>query len=93
MKKKKVPLRMCIACMEMKPKKDLIRIVKSKNDEVSIDLNGKKSGRGAYICRNIECFKKSFNEKKLEQCLKVKLNKDMYKKLEEEIFKEISTKN
>ena len=53
MKVKKIPLRMCTGCMEMKPKKELIRVVKTPEGEVTVDLTGKKSGRGAYICINI----------------------------------------
>lgn len=59
MKTKKIPLRMCLGCNEMKPKRDLIRIVKSSEGEVSLDFTGKKSGRGAYICRNADCFRKA----------------------------------
>ena len=54
MKVKKIPLRMCTGCMEMKPKKELIRVVKSQDGDVSVDLTGKKAGRGAYICKNID---------------------------------------
>ncbi len=56
MKKKKVPLRKCIACGEGKPKKELIRVVKSNENEVNIDITGKMNGRGAYICSNLECL-------------------------------------
>ena len=65
MKVKKIPLRMCTGCMEMKPKKELIRVVKTPEGEVTVDLTGKKSGRGAYICRNIECLEKAFKAKRL----------------------------
>lgn len=58
MKEKKIPMRMCIACHEMKPKKEMLRIVKPKDGEVSIDFTGKAAGRGAYICDNSECIKK-----------------------------------
>ena len=64
MKVKKIPLRMCTGCMEMKPKKELIRVVKSPEGEVSVDLTGKKSGRGAYICKNKECLEKAFKAKR-----------------------------
>ena len=57
MKTKKIPMRMCLGCGEMKPKKELIRVVKSKEGEISLDLTGKKSGRGAYICHDAECLK------------------------------------
>ena len=69
MKVKKIPLRMCTGCMEMKPKKELIRVVKTPEGEVTVDLTGKKSGRGAYICRNIECLEKAFKAKRLSRNL------------------------
>ena len=56
---KKIPMRMCIGCMEMKEKKQLIRIVNNKDEGISLDPTGKKSGRGAYICKNAECFMKA----------------------------------
>ena len=55
---KNIPLRMCIACREMKPKKDMLRVVRSPEGEISIDFTGKKNGRGAYICDNAACIKK-----------------------------------
>ena len=58
MKTKKIPMRMCLGCGEMKPKRELIRVVKSKEGDISLDLTGKKSGRGAYICKSVECFGK-----------------------------------
>lgn len=86
MKVKKIPKRMCTGCMEMKPKKELIRIVKSKDDEnVSVDLTGKRNGRGAYICRNIDCLEKAFKSKRLEKNLEVKISEEIYNKLKEEI--------
>ena len=59
MKTKKIPMRMCLGCGEMKPKRELIRVVKSKEGDISLDLTGKKSGRGAYICKSVECFEKA----------------------------------
>jgi predicted RNA-binding protein YlxR (DUF448 family) len=85
MKIKKVPQRMCTGCMEMKPKKELIRIVRSKEGDVSIDLIGKKPGRGAYICKSEECLSKAFKTKRLEKNLEVKLDEEVYNKLIEEI--------
>lgn len=85
MKVKKVPQRMCNGCMEMKPKKELIRIVRSKEGEISVDLIGKKPGRGAYICKNLDCLEKAFKAKRLEKNLEVKIAEDIYKKLREEI--------
>lgn len=85
MKVKKLPLRMCTGCMEMKPKRELIRIVRSKEGKISIDLIGKNPGRGAYICRNEECLTKAFKTKRLEKNLEVKINDEVYNKLKEEI--------
>ena len=64
MKTKKIPMRMCLGCGEMKPKRELIRVVKSKEGDISLDLTGKKSGRGAYICKSVECFEKARKARK-----------------------------
>lgn len=88
MKVKKIPQRMCTGCMEMKPKKELIRIVKNKDGEVSIDVTGKKPGRGAYICRNIECLEKAVKQKRLEKNLEKKIDDELYTKLKDEITNE-----
>ncbi len=88
MKVKKIPLRMCTGCMEMKPKKELIRVVKSPEGEVSVDLTGKKSGRGAYICKNIECLEKAFKAKRLSRNLEIAISEEIYDKLKEEIINE-----
>jgi predicted RNA-binding protein YlxR (DUF448 family) len=85
MKIKKIPQRMCNGCMEMKPKKELIRVVKNKEGEVSIDTTGKKPGRGAYICKNTECFEKAVKTRRLEKNLEVKIDEELYNKLKEEI--------
>lgn len=86
MKTKKIPMRMCNGCMEMKPKKELIRVVKNNEDEVSVDLTGKKSGRGAYVCKNIECLEKAFKAKRLNKNLQTNISEDIYNKLKEEIL-------
>ena len=88
MKVKKIPQRMCTGCMEMKPKKELIRIVKNKEGEVSIDSTGKKPGRGAYICKKLECFEKAFKSKKLEKSLQKQMDNEIYNRLKEEIENE-----
>ena len=85
MKVKKIPQRMCTGCMEMKDKKELLRIVNSKEGEISVDLTGKKPGRGAYICKSIECFEKSFKTKRLERNLGGKISEEIYGKLKDEI--------
>lgn len=86
MKVKKIPLRMCTGCMEMKPKKELIRVVKTPEGEVTVDLTGKKSGRGAYICRNIECLEKAFKAKMLSRNLDIAIDEEIYNRLRNEIL-------
>ncbi len=88
MKVKKIPMRMCNGCMEMKPKKELIRVVKTNEEEVLVDLTGKKSGRGAYVCKNIECLEKAFKAKRLNKNLQTNISDDIYNKLKEEILNE-----
>ncbi|WP_294371506.1 RNase P modulator RnpM [uncultured Clostridium sp.] len=88
MKVKKIPLRMCTGCMEMKPKKELIRIVKTPEGEVCVDLTGKKSGRGAYVCKSIDCLEKSFKAKRLSRNLDTPISEEIYDKLKEEISNE-----
>lgn len=88
MKIKKVPQRMCTGCMEMKSKKELIRVVRSKEGEISLDFTGKKPGRGAYICKNTECFEKAVKTKRLERNLETKISQDIYESLKEEIYNE-----
>ena len=86
MKVKKIPMRMCNGCMEMKPKKELIRVVKTNEEEVLVDLTGKKSGRGPYVCKSIECLEKAFKAKRLNKNLQTNISDDIYNKLKEEIL-------
>jgi len=85
MSPKKVPLRKCIACNQMKPKYELIRIVKNSDGIVSVDLTGKANGRGAYICANLECFNEIVKNKKLSRQLQTEISDDIYQKLREVI--------
>lgn len=85
MKARKVPQRMCTGCSEMKPKKELIRIVKNNEDLISMDLTGKKPGRGAYICKNLKCLEQAFKTKRLEKNLGVKINDEIYNNLRDQI--------
>ncbi len=78
MKVKKIPMRMCTGCMEMKPKKELIRVVKNNEGEVSLDPVGKKPGRGAYICKNKECLEKAFKSKRLNKNLETNIDESIY---------------
>ncbi|WP_019879605.1 RNase P modulator RnpM [Succinispira mobilis] len=81
MKPKKIPQRMCIACQEMKNKKELIRVVRIPTAEVQVDLSGKKSGRGAYVCLNKLCIEKARKEKRLERVLKEEVPAEIYTQL------------
>lgn len=87
MKTKKIPMRMCIGCGEMKPKKELIRIVKSKEGEISLDLTGKKSGRGAYICGVTKCLQKARKSRKLERSFSCQISDEIYDAMESELSK------
>ena len=73
MKKKKIPVRMCVACRQGRPKKELIRIVKAEDGELYADTTGKANGRGAYICPDIACLEKAVKQKSLERALGAKL--------------------
>lgn len=81
MKTRKVPLRKCVVCQQMMPKKQLIRVVKTPEDEIMIDLTGKKSGRGAYLCGKVDCFKQATKNRSLDRALKAKVELDIYEKL------------
>ena len=85
---KKIPLRKCTGCGEMKTKKELIRVLKTPEDTIVLDVTGKKNGRGAYLCNQAECFRKARKSKGLERSLKVAIPKDVYEALEKE-FSEI----
>ena len=82
---RKIPLRKCTGCNEMKEKRELVRIVKNKDGEVSLDLTGKKPGRGAYICKDIECLKKARKAKRIERALDCQISPELYDIMEEEI--------
>ncbi len=75
---KKVPERRCIACNNSKPKKELLRIVKNKENEVSVDLTGKKAGRGAYVCNNIECLEKLKKSGILNKTFEMQVDDNIY---------------
>lgn len=77
---KKMPQRTCMGCNEKKDKKDLIRIVKNK-EEINLDKTGRMQGRGAYICDNIECLEKAIKSKRIERTFETKIQNDIYEKL------------
>lgn len=91
MRQRKIPMRMCSGCGEMKPKKELVRVVKAPQKdeeaepEISLDLTGKKPGRGAYLCRNAECFKKARKARRFERAFSCKIPEAVYDTMEEEI--------
>lgn len=89
MKQRKIPLRKCTGCQEMKNKKELIRIVRNDEGEFSVDITGKKPGRGAYMCNNIECFEKAVKSKGLERSFKTSVPKDVYEKLRNELLNDV----
>lgn len=84
---KKIPLRMCTGCGEMKPKMELIRIVKDKENQISVDFTGKANGRGAYICKSTECFEKAIKTKRLEKAFGISLPEEISDKIRQELSK------
>ncbi len=84
-KARKVPLRMCVGCREMKVKKELIRIVRSPEGILAIDTTGKKPGRGAYICPNIDCFNEAIKGKRIQKALEKELTLEIENSLKEQI--------
>ena len=87
-RKRKTPERRCVGCGETKEKKQLIRVVRTPEGEVILDATGKKSGRGAYLCRNISCFRKARKSKRLESGLSVQIPEEIYERLEKELLEE-----
>ena len=96
MKQKKVPMRKCTGCNEMKEKRELIRVVKAPDvkdedgnviaqGEISLDLTGRKSGRGAYVCRNLSCFEKARKARRFERSLSCKIPEEVYEQMQNEL--------
>lgn len=85
MKERQQPSRMCVACREMKDKRSLIRVVRSPQGEITLDPGGKAPGRGAYICRSQECWKRAKKARSLEKALKTKLSDQLLDQLAQEI--------
>lgn len=82
---KKIPMRQCLGCREMKPKRELIRVVKSPEGEISIDLKGKKPGRGTYICPNLDCLARARKSKGLERAFSAPISPEVYDALEAQL--------
>lgn len=87
MKTRKIPLRKCIGCQEMKDKKELIRVVRDAEGNLSIDFTGKKAGRGAYICSDPGCLEKAVKTRGLERSLQVSLQPELYETLRNEMVR------
>ncbi|MDD3653073.1 MAG: YlxR family protein [Desulfotomaculaceae bacterium] len=84
---KKIPQRMCVGCQEMKPKKQLIRVVRTPEEKIELDDTGKRSGRGAYVCPEEECFIKALKGKRLEKALKCPIPPEIIDHLREKLMK------
>ena len=82
---KKIPLRQCIGCGEMKSKKEIIRVIKTADGEILLDATGRKNGRGAYLCPSMECFKKAVKGRGLERSFKMAIPREVYETLEKEM--------
>ena len=85
---RKIPMRKCVGCGEMKSKKEMIRVLKTTEDQVILDATGRKNGRGAYLCFNKECLKKAVKNKGFERSLKMEIPQTIYENLEKE-FEEL----
>ena len=82
---KKIPMRQCLGCRTMKPKKDLIRAVRSPEGVVSLDFKGKNQGRGAYVCKNADCLKKAIKSKAMERALETAIPEEVYEALRQQM--------
>ncbi len=85
MKQRKTPMRKCLGCGESFEKRELVRVVKSPEGEISLDLTGKKAGRGAYICRNASCLKKARKAKRIENAFECSVPEEVYDEMEREL--------
>lgn len=85
MLKRKIPLRKCMGCNEMKPKKELVRVVRSPEGEISLDLKGRKPGRGAYVCPDPACLAKARKGKRFERSLECRIPDELYELMEKEL--------
>lgn len=88
---RKIPMRQCVGCGEMKTKKEMMRVLKTTEDNITLDVTGKKNGRGAYLCISMECLKKARKNKGLERSFKMNIPNEVYDSLEKE-FRESEAK-
>jgi predicted RNA-binding protein YlxR (DUF448 family) len=82
---RKIPMRQCLGCNEHKPKIELVRILRTPEGEITLDLTGKKSGRGAYICYDVKCLKRARKSKRIDKSLQVDIPEEIYDKMESEL--------
>ena len=82
---KKIPMRKCVGCQQMKNKKELLRVLKTSENEFELDATGRKNGRGAYLCFSKDCLQKAIQSKGLERSFKQSIPKEVYEKLEKEL--------
>ena len=85
MQQKKIPMRQCLGCREMKPKRELIRVVRSPEGAISLDFKGKASGRGAYVCPDMACLKKAMKSKAIERAFETSIPEEIYAQLTEQM--------
>ena len=85
MKPRKIPTRQCLGCNEHKPKKELLRVLRTPEGEITLDFTGKKSGRGAYICYDVKCLKKARKSKRIDKSLQTAIPDEIYDKMESEL--------
>ena len=82
---KKIPMRRCLGCMESKPKIELLRVVKTTEGQIELDPTGKKNGRGAYICKSINCLEKAVKSKRIEKEFEVSISSEIYESLRSQL--------
>lgn len=90
LKSKKVPMRLCVGCGEMKPKKELIRVLKDKEGTIGLDFTGKKSGRGAYLCKNMDCFQAAQKGHRFERSFGCRLSEEIYEEMKHALQAELA---
>ena len=85
MQQKKIPMRQCLGCREMKPKRELIRVVRSPEGEIALDFKGKANGRGAYVCPDAACLQKAIKGRALEKAFSMQIPAEIYEKLKQQM--------
>lgn len=84
-KMKKIPVRQCMGCNEHKPKRELLRVVRSPEGEISLDFKGKKSGRGAYLCHDVQCLRRARKSRRIDRVLECEIPEAVYDAMEREM--------